>query len=278
MSNDISRSLVSLPYAPGCRFKPKTTGKIMNSRRIFYYGGFASMHIILSGTGHISCNGKEYFLQRGDMFCLLPGIKVKYRGKDGTPWSFCWIDITGPDAEKLTEYAGFSKENIVRTKIPFKEMVIDKFLHFWLLAMKNDTREGVFASLLLDLIAFLKTEQLSVRKDAASLVEEFMLLLSDPRNLELNINCIASTLQVERTTLFHACKKIKKRSPVKLLLEKKILFTKELLLKYPDTPLSLLAEKTPFHHEKYLQEAFRRECGTTPAKFRENARKTMDPK
>ena len=143
----------------------------------------------------------------------------------------------------------------------------------WHLAMKNDdTRSTVFASLILDLIAFLETEHISGRKEATSLVEEFMLLLDDPRNLELNINCIAATLQVDRTTLFHACKKIKKLSPVKLLLKKKILFTKKLLLKYPDMPLSLLAEKTPFHHEKYLIEAFRRECGMTPSNFREKAK------
>ena len=276
MPNDISRSLVSLPYAPGCRFKPRTTGRITDSRRVYFYGGYVSLHIVLSGTGHISCNGKDYFLQRGDMFCLLPGIKVKYSGKDGSAWSFCWIDLTGPDAENLAQYAGFTKKNIIRTNLSFKEIIIDKFLHFWLLAMKNDTRSTVFASLILDLIAFLETEHLSVRKEAGCLVKEFMLLLDDPQNLELNINCIAATLQVDRTTLFHACKKIKKLSPVKLLLNKKILFTKELLLKYPDMPLSLLAEKTPFHHEKYLIEAFRRECGTTPSEFRESAKKNTE--
>ena len=279
MPNDISRSLVSLPYAPGCRFKPRTTGRITDSRRVYFYGGFVSLHIVLSGTGHISCNGKDYFLRRGDMFSLLPGIKVKYSGKDGSAWSFCWIDLTGPDAENLAQYAGFTKKNIIRTNLSFKEIIIDKFLHFWLLAMKNDdTAAAVYASLILDLIAFLETEHLSVRKEAGCLVKEFMLLLDDPQNLELNINCIAATLQVDRTTLFHACKKIKKLSPVKLLLKKKILFTKKLLLKYPDMPLSLLAEKTPFHHEKYLIEAFRRECGTTPSRFRETVKKNSSAK
>ena len=267
MRKNQSWRIEHLPFAPGCSFKPGSIGKIMDcDGNIFFFGGYVSLHLVLSGTGDISWGNQNRKLKPGDMFCILPGTKVRYTNTPDAPWGFCWVDIVGPAAEDIAGKAGFSLAELTLKNLPCREQLKNRFEAIHSAAGREENNPCVYAHLILDLISLLAKPQ---EKRAHELTAvEFEKLLQDPRNYTMNINEFSASLNVDRTTLFHACRKYRKTSPVKLLIRHKIQYSEMLLKDYPDLPLTQIAAMSGFSDDKYFCKAFRRENNCTPGTWR----------
>lgn len=274
MKKNQTYSVGYLPFAPGCSFKPRTIGCSGDlDGRAFFYGGYVSLHLVLSGTGDISWNDQRRELSPGDMFCILPDIKVRYTNTPEAPWSFCWIDVIGPAAEEIARQAGFTASEPTRRNLPHRELLRDKFDYIHTLAGTDESDPCVYARLILDLLSLLSEPH--VKRSHESAVEEFEKLLQDPRNIAMNINDCSAALHLDRTTLFLACRKYRQESPVRMLIRQKIRFCEKLLLAYPQYTLKKIALMSGFANEASLCRAFRRETHDTPAGYRKKMRKEL---
>ena len=65
------------------------------------------MHMILSGKGVLSVNGKEKKLCFGNLFVTKPGEDTWYKADEEDPWIYCWMAYDGKNAREYTENAGF---------------------------------------------------------------------------------------------------------------------------------------------------------------------------
>ena len=266
MRKNLTYRIRHLPFAPGCSFKPDSIGKMIdNDGNIFFFGGYVSLHLVLSGTGDISWDGRNRKLKPGDMFCILPGTKVRYTNTPEAPWSFCWVDIDGPAAEEIAREAGFSLSEITLRNFPYKEQLKNKFEAIHSAAGRDENNPCVYAHLVFDLVSLL-TKPKEQNRELISV--EFEKFLQDPRNYTLNINEISASLKVDRTTLFLACRKYRHTSPVKLLIQHKIQYSKMLLKDYPNLPMSQIAAMSGFSGDTYFFNAFKRENGCTPGAWR----------
>ena len=267
MGKNLSYQVGYLPFAPGCTFKPGSIGKIMDDDgRIYFFGGYVSLHLVLEGTGDISWQEQKRKLKPGDIFCILPGTKVRYTNTPDAPWSFCWVDIVGPAAEEIAGKAGFDLSEITLKNFPYREQLKNKFEAIHAAAARNESNPGVYALLILELLSLLsKPEKQQIRKSTAY---EFEKMLQDPRNYTMNINEFSALLGVDRTTLFHACKKDRNISPVKMLIRHKIRYCEMLLKDCPYLPLTQIAAMGGFSDDKYFCNAFKREKGCTPGTWR----------
>lgn len=268
---DVDKNLAfaksDLPFAPGCLFKPRTIGKICNSNgRVFLFGGYVSLHLVLSGTGDVSWRDQNRKLKPGDMFSILPEVEVRYTNTPDAPWSFCWIDIMGPAAEQIADEAGFNVSNPVLAGFPYKEQLKSKFELIFSRAESNENDPCVFAGLIQDLLSLLRKPV--ANPCCRSVADDFEKLLQDPRNFAMNVNEFSAALNIDRTTLFHACKKFKTMSPVRMLIRQKIEYCGKLLLDYPELPLNQIAAMSGFADERYMCRAFKRETSCTPAGYR----------
>lgn len=267
MKENQTYSMEYLPFAPGCGFKPRTIGNISNKDgAVYFFGGYVSLHLVLSGTGDISWNGQRRELKPGDMFCILPEVKVRYTNTPDAPWSFCWIDVVGPAAEEIAREAGFTVSEPIRRNIPHRELLRDKFDYIHTMAGSDENDPCVYARLILDLLSLLRKPPQKQSHESA--VDEFEKLLQDPRNIAMNINDYSAALHLDRTTLFLACKKYKNESPVRMLIRQKIDHCRKLLLTYPEYTLKKIALMSGFANEASMCRAFKRETGGTPAEYR----------
>ncbi len=66
------------------------------------------LHFIGDGKGVFSTGGKEYVLERGDVFLISPKQQVYYRADEKNPWSYMWVGFQGIKAASYLELAGFS--------------------------------------------------------------------------------------------------------------------------------------------------------------------------
>ncbi|MGX8698330.1 MAG: AraC family ligand binding domain-containing protein [bacterium] len=66
------------------------------------------LHVILSGKGVLSVNGKQHALHFGQMFMTKPGEDSWYRADVSDPWTYCWMSYDGLNAQLYSVAAGFS--------------------------------------------------------------------------------------------------------------------------------------------------------------------------
>ena len=66
------------------------------------------LHVILSGKGVLSVNGKQHALHFGQMFMTKPGEDSWYRADKSDPWTYCWMSYDGLNAQRYSTAAGFS--------------------------------------------------------------------------------------------------------------------------------------------------------------------------
>ncbi len=272
MGKNLTYGVRHLPFAPGCSFKPGSIGKIIDDDgRIYFFGGYVSLHLVLDGTGDISWDGRKRKLKPGDMFCILPGTKVRYTNTPDAPWGFCWVDIEGPAAEEIAREAGFDLSEITLRNFPYKEQLKNKFEAIHSVAGRGENNPCVYAHLVFDLVSLL-TKPKEQNRELISV--EFEKLLQDPRNYTMNINEFSASLKVDRTTLFHACKKYRNTSPVKLLIRHKIRYSEMLLKDYPELPMAQIAAMSGFSNDTYFFNVFKRENGCTPGTWRKKMTRT----
>lgn len=67
------------------------------------------LHVILSGKGTLTVEGKAQNLHFGQMFMTKPGEDTWYKADNEDPWRYCWITFDGNNASTYAENSGFKK-------------------------------------------------------------------------------------------------------------------------------------------------------------------------
>ena len=69
------------------------------------------IHFILSGRGRFSMGGKEYPLERGYGFLILPEELAFYQADEEDPWTYVWVGFGGALAPDIIKSMGRSLSN-----------------------------------------------------------------------------------------------------------------------------------------------------------------------
>ena len=66
------------------------------------------IHYILSGKGIFRMGGREYPLEAGSGFLIVPGQLAFYQSDEKEPWTYVWVGFSGSGVESFVSYAGLS--------------------------------------------------------------------------------------------------------------------------------------------------------------------------
>ena len=69
------------------------------------------IHFILSGKGKFSMGGKEYPLEQGYGFLILPEELAFYQADEEDPWTYVWVGFGGSLAPDMVRSMGMSLSN-----------------------------------------------------------------------------------------------------------------------------------------------------------------------
>lgn len=90
-----------------------------------------SLHYVAEGKGFYQINGKNYEVNKNNIFCTFANNHVEFRQDEQQPWKYYWIMFTGNNALMLLRRINLSPQNpILYCENPnivqcFKSMVID---------------------------------------------------------------------------------------------------------------------------------------------------------
>jgi AraC-like DNA-binding protein len=68
-------------------------------------------HFIVSGKGVFKCHGKTYHLQANQGFLIADNTPIYYEADEKEPWHYCWMIVSGKQAENFFAQLKLSPEN-----------------------------------------------------------------------------------------------------------------------------------------------------------------------
>lgn len=71
------------------------------------------IHLVVSGHGQYTVNGRSFALGPGDLFLVKPNQVVTYCADENNPWEYYWVGFNGAFANKLIQQTPFSDQSPV---------------------------------------------------------------------------------------------------------------------------------------------------------------------
>jgi AraC-like DNA-binding protein len=230
-------------------------------------------HIVVGGSGTIEVAGVVHTLKPGDMFTFWPNVHIRYWSNPDNPWEVYWLDLTGDGAAAWLYACGFAEDcPFLRPADSVPAIATLKRLYdFYRRRRQGDACRVV--ALLYEFAAALggALPAPMPRADAAeSLVARAMAMTESMLASAINVDQLAGSLGVDRTTLFRAFRKRLGRAPADYLSQVRIAKAQDLLVR-TKLDIESVAHTAGFANAKYFYRRFRQVTGTTPAAYRRAA-------
>jgi AraC-like DNA-binding protein len=229
----------------------------------------ANLHLVLSGKGYVTVNGKEYGLEAGQGFHYGPGLEQEYRTDPKDPWEVFWVHIAGEGVDRLLNGRGTSSVWLFTYgDLPKLKQLTGDLLE---LASPYDRNEVHLAVKLYELLAELgmsaetlgTATTLDKRARMREAAEYIRTRCREPLTLlQMAEQTSFSTYYFSR--MFH---EVMGRTPVEWLFECRLVVAKQLLMSTGWT-IKQVAENSGFSQSSYFIARFREHTGMTPQEYR----------
>ena len=233
------------------------------------------IHAVLSGTGTLCVNGREYHPHFGQLFILKHNEEVKYTADLKDPWEYCWVTYNGSKAKNLTEDIGFTDG------VYCLDSTVDVHEFYQLIVRMHERPEMNYINDLRRrgmLLEFLATalEATETKEGRTNRIYEYEPKVYVDQAVDF-IHYNYATITVADiiryvgfsrsyfTTLF---KKQIGSSPQEYLLQYRIKIAQELLLT-TDQPIQSIAQKVGYENQMTFSRTFKNIVGVSPLKYRE---------
>jgi len=231
---------------------------------------YHTLHIVLSGSGHIKMEDKTTHINAGDMFYVPPGVRFFYHPDKNNKWEYIWFNFVGKGAK---EYAKKLQLNVHNPVMPCKNFPkICSVLIEVLGKYEKNERVGYPEAL----SSFFKVIELNNRshsKNTISLSERAKDFVNQNYfNANLTITGICSHFNVSHS---YMCRVFKRDTDITL---KNYIINKKLheacrLLKETDIEIKEIVYSVGFLDVVHFMKIFKKYIGTSPKKYRTESKK-----
>lgn len=233
------------------------------------------VHIVVSGRGTFTANGKTYSLKANDVFLICPGETTYYEADAEEPWSYIWFGFNGLKAETALRYAGLSLEKpiaVIPDITPYKNAV-SGILDACQLTFSNEFRREAY---LYSLVAQLG-EDLHDENDTSkeftypydTYVNHTLDYIENNYFRNIKISDIADYIGINRSYLTSCFKKSMNMSPHRYLLEYRMKKAENLLLS-SNKSINQISFEVGYEDSLAFSKVFKNFTGMSPKSYREH--------
>lgn len=269
-SNDFSRNLDAMIYTCGnetCA-PSHSYGPVVRSGYLIHY--------ILSGKGIYKTDGHIYHLSQGDAFLIRPNTLIYYEADRFHPWTYTWIGFQGIKMEEyfkrtsLLDEPCFHYEKDDRVRLCHEKM----FEAYNLPENRDLMMNSIMYEYLYLLASKFPRKAIPPKEKKISYVEEALRYIENNYAQAVNIQVIASHLNIERTYLYRLFKDITGSSPQEYLLDYRIRRACT-LLKETSLPINDISRSVGYNDALYFSRLFRQKKHKTPTEYRKSTMKAI---
>ncbi|MCD8153300.1 MAG: AraC family transcriptional regulator [Clostridiales bacterium] len=231
------------------------------------------IHVVRSGRGRLSKNGKSWEIRAGQAFLIYPGEETFYQADSEEPWYYMWMGFHGIHMEEMMDRAGFSPDSpIVICKNV--EEICSSINHLFELDEVNYETELFRMAELYRLLGIFIRDSVKPEKDGTEdlrsdkkYVEEAMNILIHSGKKKVCISEVAREIGVSRGYLTKIFKREMKVSPQEFLMDFRMDRAKNLLCSSGES-ISVIAMEVGYSDVMSFSKTFRQHFGVSPTEYR----------
>ncbi len=225
--------------------------------------------LILSGSGTISYDKKDYFVKAGDLVFINCNTEYSHRASDSDPWQLSWLHFNGPTAEML--HSLFLSRNGTVLLHPADLSEYLKLLDELTAVMIQKKRD--YELIASDLISRIYTKALTepLKSDIQGTTDEKMQLIKEylEKNLseKITLDGLSREFYISKYYMTRRYKALFGTTIVQYLTDCRINHAKK-LLRFTHKTVGEIAEECGFPDAAYFNKIFHDMEGTTAGKYR----------
>lgn len=226
---------------------------------------YHTLHIVLSGSGHITIAGKSYAIVAGDIFYVPPNIKFFYYPDKNNKWEYVWFNFIGKSAKEYAQKLGLSSKNPV---IPCKNFPKICSLLIEILGKYERNEKVGYPEALAALFKVFELNNRSHSKNMLSLSERTKDFVNQNYfNANLTVSDICSNFNVSHS---YMCRVFKRDVGITLKnhIINKRLYEACRLLKESDLEIKEISYSVGFLDIVHFTKIFKKYIGKSPKKYR----------
>ncbi len=223
---------------------------------------------ILSGVGHIVCDGKEYTVNAGDMYILPYGSTHKYYAEKSDPFEKIWINVHGNIIK--TVMRAYSIDGKVVFKNSGCKALFYELFHIAENTSFNDDICYTVADIIFRMINKVAQSE-NTKSHVSSVAKQAKIMLDDNLYGNITVDKIAETLVVSKAHIISEFKKYYGVTPYVYYIENKLNVAKDMLAT-SSMRISEIAETLGFCEQNYFSSLFKKKVGVSPDAYRKQIR------
>lgn len=230
------------------------------------------VHYIHSGKGIYQARGREWHLQTGDLFLMIPGERIYYEADKENPWEYLWIGLQGIKVEEYLKRTTLP-ENLVE-KLDDQQEIVSFFNEIEM------HHQSLNSDLMLNGMAYrfmyMLCETFPAHRERKALSAENytdLILAYIEQNFErpITIQEIADEFALDRSYIFRIFKKRMNMSIKDYILSLRMANACSYLMN-TDLSISDISRSVGYDDVLYFSKLFHKKKGMSPTAYRQKKR------
>ena len=233
------------------------------------------IHYILSGKGVFRTGGREYPLEAGSGFLIVPGHLAFYQADEKEPWTYVWVGFSGSGVESFVSYTGLSVRHPVFQSDQSDELYgsVRDMMEHNTYGLTNELRRNGQLQIFLSLIAESAGTQARPEEDRANqYVKRAVEFIQRNYCNPVKVTDVADYVCINRSYLYTLFENSMGMSPQQFLTAFRLTRAAELLA-VSQLPVESIALSCGYQDPLVFTKAFKQMKGMSPSAYRKELQK-----
>ena len=233
------------------------------------------IHYILSGKGVFRTGGREYPLEAGSGFLIVPGHLAFYQADEKEPWTYVWVGFSGSGVESFVSYTGLSIRHPVFQSDHSDELYgsVRDMMEHNTYGLTNELRRNGQLQIFLSLIAESAGTQARPEEDRANqYVKRAVEFIQRNYCNPVKVTDVADYVCINRSYLYTLFENSMGMSPQQFLTAFRLTRAAELLA-VTQLPVESIALSCGYNDPLVFTKAFKQMKGMSPSAYRKELQK-----
>ena len=233
------------------------------------------IHYILSGKGVFRTGGREYPLEAGSGFLIVPGHLAFYQADEKEPWTYVWVGFSGSGVESFVSHTGLSVRHPVFQSDHSDELYgsVRDMMEHNTYGLTNELRRNGQLQIFLSLIAESAGTQARPEEDRANqYVKRAVEFIQRNYCNPVKVTDVADYVCINRSYLYTLFENSMGMSPQQFLTAFRLTRAAELLA-VTQLPVESIALSCGYNDPLVFTKAFKQMKGMSPSAYRKELQK-----
>ncbi len=231
-----------------------------------------SIHFVLSGTGFVEMDGKQYALQKGDAFLYFPQQEQRYYSSTENPWSIRWVHFYGSTLHTFLSEIGFGRftlwrlPNLAKLEKTHEQLLQEAEENSFLQLSKLSTLTYSFLSTFTNIAV---PRESNSKQELDLRIQSLLPKMQEKAPEAFDLEYWAKETGVSTYYFCRLFKRVTQMTPMAFITLCRLQWSKQLLLEEKNLTVKEIAERSGYPNPSYFNKLFLENEGMTPTKYRQ---------